>query len=354
MEPGKHYEMLWDCGFCGTKGLLGLTHRCCPGCGAAQDPTRRYFPPEGEEVAVEDHPWQGADRRCPACAAPNAARSQHCTTCGAPLDGAAEVALRGTQVAGAQGFEADDAARARSEVAAARAAREAAIAQAPVPAPARSSRWLWLVLVTAVLTLGCGGLLWAFFAEQPLDVEVTGRSWERTVDIERLTTVRDEAWRGEVPMDARGSTCHRAQRGTRQVPDGQTCTTARVDAGDGTFRAEQRCTPRTRSEPVYDERCSFDVDRWRSANVLRSSGTTEPPAWPAVALGRPGTCVGCEREGPRAEVYTVVVRDPEGTEHTCTLPAARWAELEVGTHVEASVGRFTGWFRCGDLEAPSR
>ena len=45
----KTYEMMWDCGFCGSSKLLGKTHRYCPGCGAAQDPSTRYFPPEEEK-----------------------------------------------------------------------------------------------------------------------------------------------------------------------------------------------------------------------------------------------------------------------------------------------------------------
>src|SRR5688572_28230933 len=38
------FQMLWDCRFCGTSKLLGLDHRHCPNCGAAQDPEWRYFP----------------------------------------------------------------------------------------------------------------------------------------------------------------------------------------------------------------------------------------------------------------------------------------------------------------------
>lgn len=28
------YEMFWDCAFCGTTALLGVTNRHCPSCGA--------------------------------------------------------------------------------------------------------------------------------------------------------------------------------------------------------------------------------------------------------------------------------------------------------------------------------
>ena len=58
------YEMLWDCSACGTKGLLGVSHRRCPNCGAPQDPTTRYFPAPGSEVLAADHVYAGADWRC--------------------------------------------------------------------------------------------------------------------------------------------------------------------------------------------------------------------------------------------------------------------------------------------------
>ena len=63
-DPENRYEMLWDCPCCSTPKLLGITHRHCPNCGAPQDATKRYFPPAGEEVAVENHPFQGKDKVC--------------------------------------------------------------------------------------------------------------------------------------------------------------------------------------------------------------------------------------------------------------------------------------------------
>ena len=60
-ESQGRFEMLWDCPNCGTDKLLGLTHRHCPNCGAAQDPSKRYFPADDQKVAVENHPYQGAE-----------------------------------------------------------------------------------------------------------------------------------------------------------------------------------------------------------------------------------------------------------------------------------------------------
>ena len=63
----KTYEMMWDCEYCGSDKLLGVTHRYCPECGAAQNPDKRYFPPDDQKVAVQDHKYVGADLKCPAC-----------------------------------------------------------------------------------------------------------------------------------------------------------------------------------------------------------------------------------------------------------------------------------------------
>ena len=49
-EQETYYEMLWDCPQCGTLGLLGDSHRHCPTCGTAQDPTKRYFPKPAAEL----------------------------------------------------------------------------------------------------------------------------------------------------------------------------------------------------------------------------------------------------------------------------------------------------------------
>ena len=68
-----HYEMLWDCEYCGMEKLLGVSQRYCPGCGSAQNPSTRYFPEDSDKVAVADHKYMGADRQCSACDAPNAA-----------------------------------------------------------------------------------------------------------------------------------------------------------------------------------------------------------------------------------------------------------------------------------------
>lgn len=343
-EVGR-YQMLWDCPGCGTKGLLGLDHRHCPNCGAPQDPKARYFPDEAQKVAVEDHPYHGADRACPACDTPNAAIASHCVSCGSFLDAAKAVARRAEQAAQAP----DSAAAAQAEHEARRTTeRQAAMAAANPGRRSGLPRWVWglLVVVGLVGVLGCGALLFETCAPRETTATVTGHTWARAVLVEELRAVNEQAWQDQVPAGARGVSCHRAQRDTRRVADGQDCSTRRVDNGDGTFSEVQDCVTRYRQEPVYDQRCSYTIDRWVTADTLRAGGQalTPEPAWPATPAPTP-----TRRLGARTETYTVTFTvEGEGTD-TCELAQDRWATMAVGSRWRAEVGGLSGDLRCDDL-----
>ena len=333
------YEMLWDC-HCGATGLLGLTHRHCPACGSAQDPTRRYYPPEGSEVAVGDHPYQGADVVCPGCGTPNAGRAAHCVNCGTDLKGAHNVVTRaavGEGVADSvRAARAEHAARTAEERATAMAAHAHASGARAAPS---GKRPLWIAAAVALVLAAICGVLTLSSDEA---VEVTRHTWERTVALEELAPRRDSAWRDAVPADARGVTCAREQRDTRKEQDGQTCTTKREDKGDGTFSAREECTPTYRDVPVYDEKCSFTVDRWATRETLRASGDlATAPAWPDTP---PAT--GTLRAGARTETYTLHLKVGEGDAETCEIPEARWRAVQDGSRWKASVGMVTGSVDC--------
>ncbi|MBM4362811.1 MAG: hypothetical protein FJ104_09030, partial [Deltaproteobacteria bacterium] len=94
MSDETAYEMLWDCRYCGSKKLLGVTHRHCPSCGAPQDADARYFPADEDRVLAKDHRFAGADVSCPHCTESNGRAAAHCRSCGGPLAGATEVKRR--------------------------------------------------------------------------------------------------------------------------------------------------------------------------------------------------------------------------------------------------------------------
>lgn len=331
-EKETYYEMLWDCSQCNTKGLLGDSHRHCPTCGAAQDPTKRYFPEPGQEVEARNHQFVGADWSCAYCSSPNSAAAAHCTNCGAGKDGTKPVAI------------VVDAAAAPEPV------------SAPTPAPARSGRWRWVFAVFALAIVALGIL---FTRTHETTATVSSRTWQREIQIEKFGPVADSAWCDSMPGDAYAISQSREQRSTRSIPDGQTCHDERIDKGDGTFVKRRECTPRYREEPVYDNRCRFQVNRWRPyRSVVAGPQTAAAPVWPALGpidsaggnnlSGMAGSLMGSERAGQRSENYVLHLQ-AGGKTWTCNVSENVWNKYEQGMTTPLQV-RMTGGADCSSLK----
>ncbi len=317
------FQMLWDCPSCDTPKLLGLDHRYCPNCGFPQDPDKRYFPPEGEEIAVADHVYQGVDWQCPGCDTPNAAKAGFCVSCGSPKEGdARQVELKDERP------------------------------PAPAPAPPRKSK-------KGCLLLGCGGLLLvalvfavvALLWKKDVQLQASSHHWERSIEIERYQAVSESAWSGDVPAKAYDKRCSREVREHKKVADGETCTTKNVDKGDGSFDKVEECTTKYREEPVYDDKCSYKIDKWATARTEKASGDGmgQAPSWPSVGTLRSGSGLGAEREGSRRETYTVTYTDSDGGTHDCAYPQQRWQGIGQGSLWKAKAGVMFSNLDCDSL-----
>jgi hypothetical protein len=324
----KSYEMLWDCAYCGQKKLLGVTHRHCATCGAAQDPNTRYFPPKGEEVEAQGHVFVGADRACPACSTPMSARAEFCTTCGSPMVEGADV----------------------------RRVTDAAPPKKPVVKP-RSGRLGKILLVVVGLVVAAIAFFVLYKQEKTLTVQ--GHDWTRTVAIEQFAQVTENSECRSMPT---GATLERRYQETRsrKVKDGEDCEEqcrdVRVDQGDGTFRVDQdcktKCTPRYREEHYQVSMCQYTIGRWRKVReaTAQGAGLAPPPVWPEVRLASAGAGrYGSEREGSRTEVYRVALEDAEGARHMCAVEQqALWSSLAPGATVEVAFDML-GDPRCSSL-----
>lgn len=315
------YEMFWDCAFCDTKALLGKTNRFCPNCGAPQDPAKRYFPPEGKFIAANTT-YDGVDVACPACQTPNGAKANNCKHCGSPLNEAAKVALVG-----------------------------AAVPAKPVapPVPPKKSVWPWVLGGVALLLVA--GITVSLVWKKKVTVTVDGHAWSRVIDIEEKRVVGESSWCDSMPGDAYAVSRRREQRSTKQVADGQTCSMQKKDRGDGTFEQREVCTTKYRSEPVYDDKCSYNVDRWKVARSVRAGGAlANAPAWPKFSLGRVGDSIGCEREGSHHETYTVTMSSPkEKQTYSCDYAESRWRGLVEGSQYPMKVRMVTGGADCDSI-----
>lgn len=310
-ESQGFYEMLWDCDHCGAKGLLSKSQRHCPECGAKQNPDKRYFPKEGEEQRIDGHKYEGSDRACPACKAPQSARAHNCTHCGSPLDGAAEV--RGI----------------------------AAVA----PQPVKKRRW-WILVVVLVLIAAIIFAIWyRFIRKHEATVTITAHRWERSIGVDKYDEHLEQAWRNEMPSDARSSTCHRKERSTKQVPDGEDCKIVQQDKKDGTFEKVKKCTPKTRAEPVEDDWCNFTVRRWKEIDRVRATGTGLTPAWPAdPAPATAADMIGARRAGKRTEKLIL-----DFGKQNCDVAEAVWRKHADGAKLKVDVRASSGEIVCSSL-----
>lgn len=311
VESQGFYEMLWDCEFCETKGLLAKSQRHCANCGGKQNPDRRYFPKPGEEQRLDGHKFVGSDRFCPACKSPQSAAATMCTNCGSPMDGSAEVKGVATPVA-----------------------------------PTPKTNWK-LVIGVIALIVGVIFFLWyMFFRTKEVKLTVTEHRWERAIGIDEYNDRNDSAWREQVPSDARMVTCHRAERSSKQVPDGETCTMENVDKKDGTFEKVQKCRTKYRSEPVYDDKCNFTVTRWGEVTAVRLTGLGMSPQWPTqgVPPAQVAETLGAKRAGRRTEKLIL-----EFGKQTCEVGDAVWRKYKDRESYKVEVRARSGDIVCKSL-----
>jgi hypothetical protein len=355
------YEMLWDCRYCGQKKLLGITHRFCAGCGAPQDPQSRYFPPDNEKVAVQNHPYVGADVVCPACRQPMSRAAKCCTNCGGPIDKGAEVAMKADVPRPAFGGSA--AANDRSHVVdpppgfgshgavgphgppPAGVAPSAGVAQ-----PQKSNGWIFGVIGGVVLLVVTVILVVVFWKREGV-FEVSGHTWERSIAIERYDALKKSVWCDEAPSGARVLGRRKEQKGTTKEKDGETCGMRKKDLGNGSYKEVEECTPKYKDVPVMADKCDVEVTEWRTARTLTEKGASfsDRPRWPVSRVAG-GVCIGCEREGARTERYTVRFVDKKrGAEATCDVPETRWATFPTGSKWKGQVRVMTAGLDCDNL-----
>jgi len=342
----KTYEMQWDCKFCGTKKLLGKTHRFCPNCGAQQDPTWRYFPSDSEKVAVQDHVFVGADIICKACQTLNSGKAEFCGNCGAPLSDAAHATAGATRTkAEGQALEAEDLKQRqlKDQVPATAAAKPVASKRGGI-----LSRWKIIALVVVVLI---GGVIFAFTRTKNASAYVTGYKWERTIGIESLQPVHNKTTCDTMPGSAYNVSRSYEQVSSKQVADGQTCQTKQIDQGDGTFREEQSCQTKYRSEPVMGYMCSFVTNQWiNSSPVVANGDKTTAPYWPNTNVTACSS-VGCKREGSRNEKYTLMLKGDGDRPFECVVAYDLWQNTPLEKGFNIKVGTLLHDFRCDTLKA---
>jgi hypothetical protein len=316
IQAGGTYEMLWDCEYCATSKLLGLSQRFCPHCGAPQNPDKRYFPADEDKVEASAHRYSGADQICAACSTPNSAKSDYCTQCGAPLSGSASAPRQADEL---------------------KAPGTHAFVRAETHSTAPKKRRWALIVIIALITMAvlAVALLW----KKEQTVHLQELSWERHITIESFGSVAESGWCDSMPGEVYDVRRESKVRSQRHVEDGEVCSLRRIDQGDGSYQEQQECRPKYRNEPVYDDYCHYSRNRWAAQRTLSAAGTDKQPYWPQVTLNQNGACIGClsgaclgcEREGSRREKFYFHLHDAKGQNYKCTVALSVWQNAQINT-----------------------
>jgi hypothetical protein len=236
-------------------------------------------------------------------------------------------------------------------------------------------------LIVGAIVTALVGLIWMFFFwQKTIEAEVTATPWERAQVIEQFKTIQSDDWCDDKPSDAYNVSSHRKVHHHETVVDcyncdchseqyqsgsHQECHTERQDNGNGSYSTyqvcnsvpdystRQVCVDRTHQEPVYEDYCNYNLDRWRPhTKPTMSGGAGQEPTWPKLKYKKcQGTRLGCERPGAKSQKYTTKFKDLGDIDtYECEWPQAKWEKYQKGSRWEAIVKVVGGRFQCDSLK----
>ena len=205
------------------------------------------------------------------------------------------------------------------------------------------SRTLTGIALLALIPL----LLWT----RTQTVRVADYHWRQVIHIERFGPVTETAWCHQLVPGAQSVT-HRSETGAyRWLPDAEDCRVQRKTGVRDSTQAIRQCQSRLWTEPAYELRCDYLLDRWKPYRTIVAEGYSLEPDWPESGMISDLPCSGCERERSRNGLYELILatEGPEQGLFHCPLPLARWLEVHPGSLWRLDIGMMDGQPRCSTL-----
>jgi hypothetical protein len=325
-------EGKWKCPGCGEVNR-GSDEKCAS-CGATRDANTKFFFDENDAPVVTDageiaKAKAGPDWVCSFCDNSNPAGAPVCEGCGAPPQGKVHASGAIVPVGTGTGTGTGSGSGTGTGTGIAR------------------KLGLFGLLFVLLSCLCCMALFWAGRPHEGV-ATVASVEWRRWVDVEAMKPVEESEW-DSAPEGARDITHHREVRDHKQVQRGtKTVTThekvqvgshkevvGHKDLGNGRFEDVEKDVadydwrdvtheePAYVDEPVYGEKYTYKIDRWKITRTPDASGTAQPARWPDVTVSPQ------EREGGRHELYKVWFKIPGEEKPLAYLPTAQ--EFENST-----------------------
>ena len=362
-------EARWDCGYCGSKGVLGR-HKSCPVCTAVREEgVKFYLPDDADEVSDVEllgYAQKGPDWVCGACSNSNHADAQVCVHCQSPRD--AETAVQQTKryevgeapTSGDLSFDEPEPITASSSL----ASKPSASPLSGMTSSLSSRKMLMGIL--ALFLLCSAFVLFRSCSSSDVVATVQGFEWERAVEVEALQTFTEEEW--ELPAEARLLSQQEAIHHYDQVLAGYETLSREVseevqvgsesyvcgqrDLGNGffedeycdrpiyetQFRTETYEEPIYNQVPVYQTQYRYEIDRWVVVRTEESAGGNRTAVWPELGLK------AMEREGAQTERYEIVFLADDGERYRLPYGYDEWLSFSESEQVTLVID---GW---GELQ----
>ena len=340
---------LWDCPYCGAKGLNGLKKQC-PNCGHPQDEGTKFYLGEEKQYLSEEEAadyGKGADWTCAYCGALNRYNATVCSGCGADREESTGDYFDNEKK------QAEKEKRRQAEINAAAPKTEPAPNTEPEPAPKKKRSLLLFVLLAALIA----GLLFVFLPRKS-SASVSAMEWTRVYYTQNYEDVQRSDW--SLPADATlissSQQVHHYDpvfdhyedvevERTREVIDHYDTESYTVNNGDGTFTEHYRQVPvyatqhytETEKQPVYIQvpvmgtKYVYVHKEWVQAEPVVATGTDGSPYWPDF------TETETSRISSKASSYSVALTTDKNKTYSLYVPETVFTGCKIGDKVELTV-----------------
>lgn len=308
-------EGYWICPNCEAKNRGAKQN--CDACGAVRGENVQFHCDDDAEVITDEAELAkakaGPDWVCQFCGNTSPSASPNCTGCGSARDSGKKRAVK--DIPAADAAEKKDAEKSKTP-------------SPPMPAAFKIGCGIVLLLLLIVSFLSC--------RESSEKIEIVDNQWSRIIERSEYKTVEESAWQDAVPQAAIRLSSKREIRDYEQIPDGfeevdETYTEkvkvgeekvkdGKKDLGNGRFEVKYKMVPKYkeekrtrrvkqekfRREPIYDEKVTYNIDRWVDIAAVELKGSQDEPKWPdAGVIKNTPPRIGDILETARKEVYLV-------------------------------------------------
>lgn len=376
-------EGFWDCPYCGTNRIRGRYYYC-PNCGKGRGKETRFYPPENitEEDLIEDREdIKNPDQYCEFCDSYINFKFKFCPNCGAERGKKNYFDVRGitkpkeerpeeykqheesqyeesspeNETAQNQ-YEKRDPEEEEYTIPFIHEYDEDMVGDRSLDTHGNTDFWSSIIhffqrnsrpIAIGLAVVAAIFLLVAAFTPRYETVNVTGKSWTRSIDIESYEWVNESGWSlptGGV-LQHTSSEIHHYEKVFDHTESYQESHQERYisgyrtvthDRGNGYFDVDEepvysyktvyetKYRDVYRDEPVYQTKYYYLIQRWVYNRTYYSSGGTRKPFWPEYELASSD-----ERVGTKHETYTITAMKGD-KEKSYTTNLELWQEIATG------------------------